>query len=55
MVLKVEQTLVQTVRERDVITCWKENEYVMIAADKGHEQSTLMNRITKKFNKNVAR
>ncbi|MGF9962912.1 hypothetical protein [Bacillus rhizoplanae] len=43
--------MVQTVQKSDVITCWEENNYVIIAADKGIEQSTLMNRITKNLTK----
>lgn len=35
--------------QRDVVTRWDENKYVIVAIDNGHEKSTITNRLMKKY------
>ncbi|MDG4656612.1 diguanylate cyclase [Ectobacillus antri] len=41
----VEKGILSAIRKSDVVTLWEENQYVVIAADKGYEESRLAERV----------
>ncbi|MGR5985068.1 GGDEF domain-containing protein [Bacillus cytotoxicus] len=53
LVKKVENILVNTVRKSDVVACWEENQYVIIAVDNGYENSSIINRFLNNITKEL--
>ena len=39
--------------QRDVVTRWDENKYVIVAIDNGHEKSTITNRLMKNIESEI--